>query len=130
MMNRGSLQQLFSSIPTVLGGLALLLVVINGALIVLNRTTQTRAAARAQYINQTVQLGQALQTIVRAAATAAINSKDARLGEVLNANGISYQAAPDAAAGTAAPTTNPAGTAAVARGGGPAAGPQVPKGGR
>ena len=130
-MNRGGLEQLFSSLPTVLGGLALLLVVTNGALVALNRATQTRVAARAQYVNQTVQLDRIQQTIVRAAATAAINSKDARLGQVLNANGITYQSTPpDAPSGTATPTTNPTGTAAVARGSGSGASPQVSKGGR
>ena len=107
-------------VPRVLAGLSLLLVIVNGALAVANHSTQAEVNARAQYVNQSVQLGRLEQAIVRAAAAAAINNKDSKLGELLTANGIRYQAAPNAAApaapaAAAAPAPAPAPAAAGGR---------------
>ena len=133
-MNSPLSLQLQNRLPTVLGGVTLLLVVFNGALVVANRSTQAQVTARAQYINQSLQLDRVLQAIVRAAATAAINNKDTRLDDVLKANGIRYQVGTPTAIAPA--PTQPAANAPVtptARAAGPTTGPaaaQTPKGGR
>lgn len=101
--------------PRVLAGVSLLLVIFNDAMAVVNRSAQAEVTARAQFINQTVQLGRLEQAIVRAAAAAAINEKDTQLGQLLTGNGIRYQAP---TASTTAPTpAKPAPAAPAAAGG-------------
>jgi hypothetical protein len=92
--------------PRVLAGVSLLLVIFNDVMSVVNRSAQLEVNARAQFINQTVQLGRLEQAIVRAAATAAVNNKDTQLGNLLTSNGIRYQApaASGTVGGAAAPT--------------------------
>lgn len=95
----------------VLAGLSLVLVVANAALLVTNQNVQGDVNARAQYINQTNQLGQLNTTLVRALANAAVNAKDDKLTDLLTQQGITYRVTPNAApagtagAGAAAPKT-------------------------
>ncbi|HXJ00319.1 MAG TPA: hypothetical protein VNH44_03800 [Micropepsaceae bacterium] len=87
--------------PSVFAGAGLLLAVINGVLAQTNRVIQVDVNARAQYINQSVQLSNLEQGIARAVATAAVNNKDTKLGELLERNGIHYQFTPNSAAAAA-----------------------------
>jgi hypothetical protein len=98
----------------VLAGLSLILVIVNGGLSFANRSTRAEVNARQQYINQSVQLGRIEQDLVRAAVTAAVNNRNARLGDLLRSNGINYQVNPATptgapAATTTSPTAEPAG---------------------
>jgi hypothetical protein len=93
-------------VPQLVAGLSLVLVIVNGGLAIANRTMQTEVNARAQYINQSLQLGRLEQGIVRAAASAAVTNKDTKLGDLLTSNGIRYQAAPAPTAAEAASTTS------------------------
>ena len=101
-------------LPSVLAGIGLLLVFANAVLALANRAIQTDVNVRAQYVNQTVQLERISQAIVQAAATAAINNKDTRLGDLLAANGITIQAPSAGASPAPASTVTPpaSGTAA------------------
>lgn len=135
-MNIWFWRYVLSLVPTVFGGLSLLLVLANGVLSLANRTTQAEVNARAQYITQTVQLDRVSQAIVRAAATAAVNNDDKRLGDLLTANGIRYQVNPPVGTSPAgpAPAIRPAGAPPpAARANAPAGGTapaQTAKGGR
>ena len=86
----------------VLAGLSLVLVLVNAGLVLTNQTMQADVAGRAQFINQSAQLGQVNTALVRALATSAVNNKDDRLGDLLAKQGITYRVTPNA---------NPTGTA-------------------
>lgn len=95
--------------PSILAGAGLVLAAVNGVLGLANRALQADVNVRAQYINQSVQLSNLEQALARAAATAAVNNKDTKLGELLERNGIHYQFTPNASAGPALPSgINPA----------------------
>ena len=138
MTNSRMLRAWLNPLPSVFGGIGLLLVIINGVLGLANRATQAEAAARAQYINQTVQLNNISQAIIRAAASAAVNNKDTQLGDLLTANGIRYEvtqpapsAAPAAPVASAAAPARPAQAAPARPVPTPAApGAQAAKGGK
>jgi hypothetical protein len=116
----------------VLAGVSLVLVIVNGVMALANRTTQADVNTRAQFINQSAQLGNLERQIIQAAANAAVNSKDTKLGDLLTANGIQYQAAANApATAPAASAPAPAATAPPAAAGrAPAPAPAAPAAGR
>ena len=116
-MSNRLLRAWFGRLPTVFTGVSLVLVLVNGILFLANRSTQADVTARGQYITQTVQLDRISQAIVRAAATAAVNDKDQRLGDVLAANGIRYEVAPPGADQANPAPANAATPAPAAKGG-------------
>jgi len=95
-------------LPTIFAGLCLLLVMVNGVLILANRSTQIEVNGRVQYLNQTVQLERVLQTLAREMATSALSKKNDKLNQVLEANGIRYEVAPAAATDAGTPVQAPA----------------------
>jgi hypothetical protein len=117
----------------VLAGVSLVLVIVNGVMALANRSTQADVNGRGQFIAQSAQLGNLERQIIQAAANAAINSKDTRLGDLLTANGIQYQAAanpPATAAQPASPAAPAPAAPAAGRNPAPAAAPAAPAGGR
>jgi hypothetical protein len=82
------LQKWLTWIATGLSAVALLLVVANGALILTNQSRQTDIGQRQQFINQTAQLNQISDMLVRALAKQAIDNKDDKLLNLLAENGI------------------------------------------
>jgi capsular polysaccharide biosynthesis protein len=87
--------------------LGLILVAVNIRLVVLNRDSQASISARAQYIQQSVQLQSLYQEIVKAEADLAVRNKDEQLRDLLSRNGMSISITPTTAAGgtAAAPGT-------------------------
>lgn len=81
-----------------LGGLAVALVVTNGALFVRNRGLQDDVSARAAMVQQTVPLEALQRDIARSLADLALKSRDRQVLDMLAANGVTV-------------TTNAAGTA-------------------
>jgi hypothetical protein len=100
-----------------LSGLTLLLVVAYIVLVQDNRSVQAEVNQRQQFINQSIQLGRVNEALIRALATAALSNKDDRLRELLTQNGITINAAGEAApaAGRPAAETTPATTPGTAR---------------
>jgi hypothetical protein len=92
------LQKFLSWIATGLSAIALLLVVANGALILTNQSRQTEIGQRQQFINQTTQLNQISDVLVRALAKQAIDNKDDKLLNLLAENGIGVAPTPAASA--------------------------------
>ena len=76
-------------VTTGLSVLALVLVVINAVLADNNRTVQGEMSARAQYIQQSLQLEPIYQALVRSLSGAAANG-DAQLGTLLSSQGITF----------------------------------------
>ena len=74
---------------TAIGGLALVLVLLNGTLFLTNRSTQADVAARQQFIQQTVQLEGLYREIVKALAELAVKNGDNQIIQMLAAQGIS-----------------------------------------
>ena len=79
---------------TALGGLALILVLICTGLFFDNRATQAEVSARQQYINQTVQLGRLNTQVAQFLANLAVQNDDARIRDLLAANGITINETP------------------------------------
>src|SRR5438132_5546274 len=89
-----------------LSGITLLLVVVYIVLVQENRSVQAEVNQRQQFINQSIQLGRINDALIRALATAAVNSKDDKLRELLVQNGITINpvtGAPERQAAPAAP---------------------------
>ena len=86
-----------------LSGLTLLLVAAYIVLVQDNRTVQAEVNQRQQFINQSIQLGRVNEALIRALASAAVSNKDDRLRELLTQNGITINAAGEAAAESSAP---------------------------
>jgi hypothetical protein len=74
---------------TVLSGLSLVLVLVNGALFLTNRASQAEITARQQFIQQTVQLEGLYREIVKALAELAVKNGDNQIIQMLAAQGIS-----------------------------------------
>ena len=88
-----------------LSGITLILVVVYIVLIQDNRSVQAEVNQRQQFINQSIQLGRINDTLVRALAAAAVDSKDDKLRDLLAQNGITINpttGAPERAAPSAA----------------------------
>jgi len=83
---------------TALGALSLVLVLVNGALFVTNRASQTEIAARQQFIQQTVQLEALYREIVKALAELALKNGDNQILQMLASEGISVTSNPPAPA--------------------------------
>lgn len=79
---------------TVLSAVALLLVITNIVLYSGNRTTQAAYTARAQYIQQGLQLEPLYQVLVRGIVERVASTNDGELSALLVAQGISYTLAP------------------------------------
>lgn len=88
---------------TALGGVFLLLVLVNAYLFSSNRSLQADVNSRQQFITQSLQLEQLNKEIIVALANLAVRDKDAALSDVLTSQGISVTATPNA--GTAAGPT-------------------------
>jgi hypothetical protein len=82
---------------TAIGGLALVLVLLNGTLFLTNRSTQADVAARQQFIQQTVQLETLYREIVKALAELALKNGDNQILQMLAGQGISVTPNPPAA---------------------------------
>ena len=83
--------------------LGLILVAVNIRLVVLNRAGQASISSRTQYLQQSMQLQNLYQEIVKALADLAVRNKDEQLRDLLSRNGMSISTTPTAAAnGTAA----------------------------
>ena len=79
---------------TVLSTLTLALVVVDIVLYSGNRSAQAEVAARAQYLQQTVQLQSLYQEIVKALAELSMRNQDGALRELLAKQGISLAPPP------------------------------------
>ena len=83
--------------------LGLILVAVNIRLVVLNRDSQASISSRTQYLQQSVQLQNLYQEIVKAIADLAVRNKDEQLRDLLSRNGMSISTTPTATGnGTAA----------------------------
>ena len=71
-----------------LSGITLILVIAYIVVIQDNRSIQAEINQRQQFINQSIQLGRIEDTLVRALAATAVDSKDDRLRDLLAQNGI------------------------------------------
>jgi hypothetical protein len=104
-MARSRVQALFW-IVTLLAGLSVILVVVNGMLFLVNQETQAAINRRQQFINQSAQLGRVNEALVRALATSAANNKDDQLRDLLAQHGITFQVNPaQPSPATASPPT-------------------------
>jgi hypothetical protein len=89
---------------TVLGVIAIALVVVNFYLVLQNQRAQAEVNQRQQFIAQSAQLSSLNEALIRSIATAAASNNDDKLRDVLNQNGITY---------TVNPAGNPAGNPAA-----------------
>jgi hypothetical protein len=87
----------------VIATVGLLLVLANIRFVLANREHQANVNARAQYIQQTVQLQGLYQEIVKAIADLAVRNKDEQLRDLLSRNGMSISVTPAAGAAAQAP---------------------------
>ncbi|MFZ5493267.1 MAG: hypothetical protein ACOY6E_12320 [Pseudomonadota bacterium] len=93
---------------TALAAVALLLVITNIVLYSGNRTRQAAYAARAQYIQQGLQLEPLYQALVRGIVERAASTDDGELRALLAAQGINYTLAPaEASKATTSPDGDP-----------------------
>ena len=95
-MNNRSMPEWLNMASYVLAGLSLVLVVVDAVILTNNQSLQADVNGRAQYINQSTQLAQLNTALIRTLATAALNNKDERLGNLLAAQGITYSSTPEA----------------------------------
>ncbi len=81
---------------TVVGAIALLLVVGNMILFTQNRELQTQAATRNQFIQQSVSLQQLYRQLVQELGERALRTRDDQLRDLLSSQGINvnFDAAP------------------------------------
>ncbi len=89
---------------TGIAGLSLVLVVVNGALFLTNRTIQNEINTRQQLINQAMQIERLGQELVNALAGLAVRNNDEQLRQLLADQGI-----------TLTPGSGPAGPAQAPR---------------
>jgi len=75
---------------TVLGAIALLLVLANIGLSLNNQQAQAEVNARQQYINQTVEISRLNNQIVQALANLSVQNNDASIRNLLESQGISF----------------------------------------
>ncbi|MFO1200865.1 MAG: hypothetical protein U1E86_28260 [Burkholderiaceae bacterium] len=77
-------------ISVALGGVAIVLAIVNAALITGNRSTQAEVNARAQFIQQSVQLEGLFNEMVRVLVELAARNHDEQLKALLQGVGITY----------------------------------------
>ena len=75
---------------TAMGAVALVLVVVNISLTLSNSDLRAQVNERQKFINQSIQLSQLHNQLVRGLATLAARSNDQQLREVLEQQGISF----------------------------------------
>ncbi len=83
----------------VFAGLALILVLISSWLFFANRAERQIANARQQFINETVQYGRLNNQVAQFLANLAVQTGDARIRELLAANGITVEERPATSGG-------------------------------
>ena len=88
-----------------LSGITLVLVVVYIVLIQDNRSIQAEVNQRQQFINQSIQLGRINDTLVRAVAAAAVDSKNDKLRDLLAQNGFTINPKTGAPERTVAPAS-------------------------
>ena len=88
---------------TGLSGLTVVLVLVNIALFLSNRSIQTEVNARQQYVNQSMQLDRLNREMVTALANLAVRNNDEQLRTLLAEHGITFTVNPQGQA-AAAPT--------------------------
>jgi len=92
---------------TMLAALTVALMLADIALFTHNRITQTEVAARAQHIQQAVQLRPLYQEMVKALADLSVRHQDHALRDLLTAQGITLTLPPAPFAAPASPTPAP-----------------------
>lgn len=75
---------------TILGAIALLLVLANIGLSLNNQQAQAEVNSRQQYINQTVEISRLNNQIVQALANLSVQNNDASIRNLLESQGISF----------------------------------------
>ena len=101
------------AVLTVLGAVALALMLLNAGLFTLNRDVQTALGQRQQYVQQTVALESLYRDIVKALAELAVKGNDPQLIAILSAQGLSVTIDGPAGAASATATAAPSTTAAA-----------------
>ena len=96
-----------------LSGISLILVIAYIVVIQDNRSIQAEINQRQQFINQSIQLGRIEDTLVRALAATAVDSKDDKLRDLLAQDGITIN--PKTGAPEKAPAPAAAAPAAAER---------------
>ena len=101
------------AVLTLLGAVALALMLVNAGLFTLNRDSQTALGQRQQYVQQTVALESLYRDIVNALAELAVKGNDPQLIAILSAQGLSVTSDGPAGAAAASATAAPSTTAAA-----------------
>ena len=73
---------------TVVGALTLLLVIVNAALFLYNRSSQIEVNNRQQYVQQSIQLEGLYREIVKALADLSVKNNDKQIRDMLTSQGI------------------------------------------
>jgi predicted PurR-regulated permease PerM len=93
--NRQGISSAQALLLTVLGAIALLLVLANIGLSLNNQQAQAEVNARQQYINQTVEISRLNAQIVQALANLSVQNNDASIRNLLESQGISINFQPE-----------------------------------
>jgi hypothetical protein len=88
---------------TVLGAAAIVLVLVNAALVLRNESAQVFVNQRQQYINQGAAVNRVAQLLARTIARVAIETKDDALTALLERHGLQLKHTPEGDVDTAAP---------------------------
>jgi hypothetical protein len=96
-----------NTIPLGLAGVTLVLVFFNVWFVLDTQARQAEVNQRQQFINQSMQLSRLNEGLVRAIATAAVNTKDEKLRQLLSDQGINVTFTPNAAAPPASAPSSP-----------------------
>lgn len=102
------MRQIFFWVATALGGLTLVLVIVNGVLFLGNQSRQAEVSARQRFIEQSVEMSRINDQLIHALAKQAIVNHDNRLLDLLGQNGINVSTNPAAAPAPAAAPPAPA----------------------
>jgi hypothetical protein len=98
------------TIPLGLAGVTLVLVFFNVWFVLNTQARQAEVNQRQQFINQSMQLSRVNEGLVRAIATAAVNTKDEKLRQLLSDQGINVTFTPNPAASSGPTAAGPAST--------------------
>ncbi len=99
-----------SAILLGLAGLTPILVLLNVWLVLGDQSRQAEVNRRQEFINQSIRLSRINEGLIRALATASVNTKDDKLRQVLTEQGINFSFTPNAAAPTGAAQVPAAGS--------------------
>jgi hypothetical protein len=83
-------------IMTILAGISVVLVIVNGVIFLTNQSVQAEINQRQQFISQSVQLGRLHEGLVRAMQISAATNKDDQLRDLLAQHGFTVPPAPPA----------------------------------